>query len=133
MEPRAGGASLQPILLVCDNRGNRLKFPRFASRKFPTNPHEVLSVAPAGAEPNAVFWRVLGAVEAGATESGRRRILSIQKIRSQGIVRCGGFPRIMVELAVLFPEIRVPLTEPVIQPIVEDGAANLAPPPRSSR
>jgi len=25
----------------------------------------------------------------------------------------------------LFPEIRVPLTEQVIQPIVEDGAANL--------
>ena len=54
----------------------RLKIPHFAGRKFPHHKHyEPVSVAPAGAEPSAAFWRVLGVAEAGATETADSPLL----------------------------------------------------------
>src|SRR5205807_9036579 len=49
----------------------RLKIPHSSGRKFPTpEPQKGASLASDGAEPSAVFWRVLGEAESEAKEVG---------------------------------------------------------------
>src|SRR5205807_8514930 len=49
----------------------RLKIPHSSGRNFPTpEPQKGASLASDGAEPSAVFWRVLGEAESEAKEVG---------------------------------------------------------------